>query len=137
PGQPRRQPRGPRQHQGAQMMPVPGREQPYPEAGRPAGPRPTRAMPTQPPPPEPGPPEQGLPPEPPRRRKRRFGVGKILLSLLVLFVVFVVGVWIYLDTSIKRIDAFANLSNRPAAAAGTNWLIVGSDSRDGLTPEQE
>jgi LCP family protein required for cell wall assembly len=91
-------------------------------------------------PPEPG--EQGPPPPAGRRaatprRKRRFGPGKILLTLLVVFVLFLVGVWVYLDTSINRTEAFAGLSNRPAAAAGTNWLIVGSDSRAGLTPQQE
>jgi LCP family protein required for cell wall assembly len=28
-------------------------------------------------------------------------------------------------------------ANRPAAGAGTTWLLVGSDSRAGLTPEQQ
>lgn len=138
PAQGRRQPRGPRQHQSAQAMPLPGREGGH----RPQGPPATRAMPMPPSEPayEPDPYDREPPrpsgPRPPRRR-RRFGPGKILLTLLVLFVVFLAGVWIYLDTSIKRTEAFANLSNRPAAASGTNWLIVGSDSRDGLTPEQE
>jgi len=77
------------------------------------------------------------PPGPRPRRKRRFGFGKILLSLVLLFVLFLAGVWIYLDTSINRTDAFANLTNRPAVASGTNWLIVGSDSRAGLTPQEE
>lgn len=98
----------------------------------------TRAMPAprgyQPEPWE----EEPPPPGGPRTgRRRRFGIGKILLSLFVLFVLFLVGVWIYLDNSINRTDAFSNLPNRPAAAAGTNWLIVGSDSREGLTPQQE
>jgi len=112
-------PRGPRQHQQAQMMPLPGRQAP---------PQRTRAMPAQPP--------QGPPPPRPRR-KRKFGIGKILLCLVLVFVVFLVAVWIYLDTSINRVQALADYDGRPAAAAGTNWLIVGSDSRDGLTAEQE
>ena len=138
PGRGRPQPRGPRQHQPAQALPLPGREAAHPGAARPAASPRTRALPVQPRP-ESGPYEEEPPPSaPPRpRRRRRFGAGKILLSLVVLFVVFLAGVWIYLDTSINRTEAFANLSNRPAAAAGTNWLIVGSDSRDGLTPEQE
>jgi LCP family protein required for cell wall assembly len=82
-------------------------------------------------------PREQKPRGPRPRRKRRFGFGKILLSLVLLFVLFLAGVWIYLDTSINRTDAFANLSNRPAAASGTNWLIVGSDSRAGLTPQEE
>ncbi|WP_027940643.1 LCP family protein [Amycolatopsis taiwanensis] len=135
----RQQPRGPRQHQSAQALPLPGREAGYPNRARPpVGPPATRAMPTPPGyEPQPGGQEPPQPPGPRPRRKRRFGIGKILLSLLVLLVVFLAGVWIYLDTSINRVEAFANVSDRPAAASGTNWLIVGSDSREGLTPEQE
>ncbi len=120
------------------MMPLPGQER-----QRPA----TRQMPRppagggfeQPPgqPPGQSPFEDQQPQQPPRRRKRRFGPGKILLTLVVLFVVFLAGVWIYLDSSINRVSALADYAGRPAAASGTNWLIVGSDSRDGLTPEQE
>ncbi|SFJ66090.1 cell envelope-related function transcriptional attenuator common domain-containing protein [Amycolatopsis sacchari] len=121
--------RGPRQHQAAQMLPVPGREGPT---------RPMSRRSAAPPPPPSEPPRYDREPLPERpRRKRKFGVGKILLTLVVLFVVFVAGVWIYLDTSINRVDALADYDGRPAAASGTNWLIVGSDSRDGLTPEQE
>ena len=124
--------RGSRQHQPAQMMPLPGRQAP---------PQQTRAMPMRPgpdgrpaqPPQRPG---EGFPPERPRR-KRRFGIGKILLCLVLAFVVFLVAVWIYLDSSINRVDALSDYGGRPAAASGTNWLVVGSDSRDGLTPEQE
>lgn len=138
-----RQPRGPRKHQSAQALPLPGREAAYPNPARlPTGPPATRALPTPPSAPpsderRAGGQEPPVPPGARPRRKRRFGVGKILLTLLVLFVVFLAGVWIYLDSSINRTEAFANLANRPAAAAGTNWLIVGSDSRDGLTPQQE
>jgi LCP family protein required for cell wall assembly len=110
------------------MLPVPGREAPA---------RPMPRRPAGPPPQPPEPPYDQQPPPGRPRRKRRFGIGKILLTLVVLFVVFVAGVWIYLDSSINRVDALSDYSGRPAAASGTNWLIVGSDSRDGLTPEQE
>lgn len=70
--------------------------------------------------------------QPPTRR-RRWGVGRVLLTMLIVFVVFLAGVWVYLETSINRTDAVHDYSGRPAAASGTNWLIVGSDSRDGLT----
>ncbi|NYI91205.1 LCP family protein required for cell wall assembly [Amycolatopsis endophytica] len=130
---PRVPPRGPRQHQRAQMLPVPGREGGYrqPPPRRP-GPPPTRAMPA-------GPPRQNVPPPagPPRRRRRRFGPGKILLTLLSVFVLFLAGVWVYLEFSINRIAALEDYEGRPAAASGTNWLIVGSDSREGLTAEDE
>lgn len=32
---------------------------------------------------------------------------------------------------------FSEYSERPAEGAGTTWLLVGSDSREGLTPEQQ
>ncbi|WAL63012.1 LCP family protein [Amycolatopsis cynarae] len=132
PGQPRQQPRGPRQHQGAQMLPIPGREAP---PRRQPPPRQAPPRPAGPPPQAPG---DGPPAaRAPRRGKRRFGPGKILLSLLLVFVLFLAGVWIYLETSINRVDAIKDYSGRPAAASGTNWLIVGSDSRDGLSQEQE
>jgi LCP family protein required for cell wall assembly len=128
-GHPRPQPRGSRQHQSAQMLPLPGRQAPArPMPRRPVGPPPL-------PPEEPPYDQQPLPERP--RRKRRFGIGKILLTLVVLFVVFLAGVWIYLDSSINRVDALSDYDGRPAAASGTTWLIVGSDSRDGLTTEQE
>ncbi|HVV09583.1 LCP family protein [Amycolatopsis sp.] len=120
-----RQPRGARQHQPAQMMPLPGREAPPgPPPRRPAGP-------------PPGPPREQMPPPGPPRKRRRFGIGKILLSLVLVVVAFIAGVWIYLEFSINRVEALKDYSGRPAAASGTNWLIVGSDSRDGLTTDQE
>jgi LCP family protein required for cell wall assembly len=44
---------------------------------------------------------------------------------------------VYVDRSLQRADALADYPGRLAATAGTNWLIVGSDSRAGLTPEQQ
>ncbi|EHB54895.1 cell envelope-related transcriptional attenuator [Mycolicibacterium rhodesiae JS60] len=44
------------------------------------------------------------------------------------------GVWI--DTSLRRVAVF-DYTDRPTAGAGTTWLLVGSDSRAGLTPEQQ
>ncbi len=69
-------------------------------------------------------------PERPRRRFRR-----ILTTLLTLFALFIAAIWIYLDFSIGRVDALEDYDGRPAAAEGTNWLIVGSDSREGLDAE--
>ncbi len=43
----------------------------------------------------------------------------------------------YLDQSITRIDALPNYPGRIADTPGTNWLIVGSDSRTGMSPEEE
>ncbi|NIH88630.1 LCP family protein [Amycolatopsis granulosa] len=112
------------------MMPVPGRADGYRQAPpRRSGPPPTRAMPSR----------GGVPPaaRPPRSRRRRFGPGKILLTLLSVVLLFFAGVWIYLEFSIHRVAAIEDYNGRPAAASGTNWLIVGSDSREGLSAEDE
>jgi LCP family protein required for cell wall assembly len=53
------------------------------------------------------------------------------------FVVGVVAVGVWIDSSLRRIPALADYPERPAAAKGTTWLLVGSDSRQGLTPEQQ
>ena len=70
------------------------------------------------------------------RRKRRFGPGKILGLLALVFVLFFAAIWLYLEFSINRVKAIADYSGRPAAAEGTNWLIVGVDTRAGLTKEE-
>ncbi|CAN3131451.1 Cell envelope-related function transcriptional attenuator common domain-containing protein [Mycobacterium sp. smrl_JER01] len=45
------------------------------------------------------------------------------------------GVWI--DSALTRIPALSNYPDRPGPGSGTNWLLVGSDGRDTLTPEQQ
>ncbi|WP_319452654.1 MULTISPECIES: LCP family protein [unclassified Mycobacterium] len=109
---------------------------PLPPAQRPPPPR--RQPPPAPPPPRP--PAQARPPAPPPkarkpRRKRRWG--RIVLAVLVVFVLAVVGTGLWIDNSLHRIPALADYAERPAAGRGTTWLLVGSDSRQGLTPEQQ
>src|SRR5882757_6641138 len=70
-----------------------------------------------------------------RRRKGR--VGKILLIILLVIVVLIAAVWIYLELSMNRVQALTDYPGRPAAGQGTNWLIVGSDSRAGLSAAEE
>ena len=43
----------------------------------------------------------------------------------------------WMDSSLHRIPALADYPERPAAGKGTTWLLVGSDSRQHLTPEQQ
>ena len=54
-----------------------------------------------------------------------------------MFAVAVVAVGFWIDSSLQRIPALADYPERPVAAQGTTWLLVGSDSRAGLTPEQQ
>ena len=72
----------------------------------------------------------------PRRRRTRRRIVRVLGVLVLALVLLVVGMWIYADRSLHRVDALADYSGRPAAGSGTNWLIVGSDSRQGLTDAQ-
>ncbi|WP_422743895.1 LCP family protein [Mycobacterium sp. WMMD1722] len=104
-----------------------------------------RLPPPPPPPPvRPPPPTRPRPPAPPPsppaltrrpRRKRRWG--RIVLTVLLVLLLTVTGLGIWVDTSLRRIPALADYPDRPAAARGTTWLLVGSDSRAGLDPEQQ
>ena len=73
------------------------------------------------------------------RQVRRWGRA-IALSLLVLLLLAgggVLGGAVWLDASLHREPVLADYPDRPAAGRGTNWLLVGSDSRQGLSPEQQ
>ena len=56
--------------------------------------------------------------------------------MLVLAAGGLVGGAVWIDTSLHRVAVF-DYAERPAAGAGTTWLLVGSDSRAGLTPDQQ
>jgi len=71
---------------------------------------------------------------PPVRRKRR---GRAVLTVLVVLVLALVGFLVYVDMSLKREDALPGGGDRPVAGPGTNWLLVGSDSREGLDAARE
>ncbi|MCP9275788.1 LCP family protein [Mycolicibacterium sp. CAU 1645] len=135
-------------------FPPPPLQPPPPPPVRQPPPPPPRRQPPPPPPPaarRPAPPPKALspkpakpakppkPPTPPRaakpRRKRRWG--RIVLSLLLVSVLAVGGLGIWLDTALHRIPALTAYTDRPAAGKGTTWLLVGSDSRQDLTPEQQ
>ncbi|MFH9728590.1 LCP family protein [Streptomyces sp. NPDC017254] len=42
-----------------------------------------------------------------------------------------------LDTGITRVDPFKDMKNRPQAGNGMNVLVVGTDGRDRITPEEK
>jgi LCP family protein required for cell wall assembly len=44
---------------------------------------------------------------------------------------------LWVETSLRRSPVRADYPGRPAPGRGTTWLLVGSDSRQGLTPEQQ
>ena len=45
--------------------------------------------------------------------------------------------YFYLDSKITRKNILVDYKGRPVQGAGTNWLITGSDSRQGLTRKEE
>lgn len=59
-----------------------------------------------------------------------------MLAPLALLVLALVAMVVF-DQSLSRVDALADYPGRVADTPGTNYLLVGSDSRAGLTPEQE
>ncbi|MEE6136284.1 LCP family protein [Mycobacterium sp. 050128] len=72
-------------------------------------------------------------------KKRRWGrvIASTLLIGLLLTVAVVLGGGLWLDTTLHRKAVLTNYPDRPASSRGTNWLLVGSDSRQGLSAEQQ
>jgi LCP family protein required for cell wall assembly len=60
-----------------------------------------------------------------------------LLALIVLFVATGIGTWLWASGKVTKVAALSDYDGRPAAGAGTNWLVVGSDARSNLTPAQK
>ncbi len=74
------------------------------------------------------------------RGRRRLRPRRILaiIALVIVVVLVLSGVgYFYLNSKLTRVNALVDYAGRPAASAGTNWLITGSDSRQGLTRKQE
>ena len=61
-----------------------------------------------------------------------------IVGLLVVLVLVFTGVmYFYLNSKLTRVNALIDYNGRPVAGAGQNWLITGSDSRQGLTRKEE
>lgn len=67
-------------------------------------------------------------------RRPRFKL-RYLWLLLVLWLVYLIAVPFFAWNNVSQVKAFPS-GQRPADTPGTNYLIVGSDSRKGLTAEQ-
>ena len=61
----------------------------------------------------------------------------IIALLIVVVLLVTTGLYFYLNSQLHRANVLVDYAGRPAASAGTNWLITGSDSRQGLTRKQE
>jgi LCP family protein required for cell wall assembly len=103
-------------------------------------PEPTRILPQIPPPsghrPTPAQPAPMQPPPPRRRRRSRVGSGfKLVVALLVLWLIYVVAVPFFAWSQVEKV-AFEPDGQRPVDQPGTTYLMVGSDSRADLSPEE-
>jgi LCP family protein required for cell wall assembly len=81
--------------------------------------------------------DRGAAPPPGRvrgRPRRRWGRRLLIVALVLL--VAMVGTYFYLDSRLHRVDVLGDYAGRPGDTPGTNWLIVGSDSRKGLSRAQ-
>ena len=82
-------------------------------------------------------------PEPPKKKRSRFARRPRLTFLRVLLVVVLVvivgsaGLLFYFDSKLHRVNALSAYPGRVGDTPGTNWLLVGSDSRSGLSAEQK
>lgn len=85
----------------------------------PASPQPTIAQPTP----------------PPTKRRRRWSIWRIIAGALAAYVLWLVALGVYAATSLDKVEA---LSPVPIADTdGTVWLLVGSDSREGLSKKEQ
>lgn len=71
-----------------------------------------------------------------RRTLRPRRILRLLLVLALAYVVFAGGLFLWAGGRLRHTEALAGHPDRPAAGQGTNWLLVGSDSRRKLTAEQ-
>jgi LCP family protein required for cell wall assembly len=61
----------------------------------------------------------------------------ILAIVVALAVIGTAGIYFYLNSHLHRANVLVSYSGRPVPGSGSNWLITGSDSRQGLTRKQE
>lgn len=101
---------------------------PTPPLGRPRTPPPSPRGGTPPPPAPPAKQKR-------TRRRRRFPLLRTLGVLLLAWLVFLIGTPVYAWTTGTEVDAFPS-GERPAPQPGTTVLLVGSDAREDLTPEE-
>ncbi|MFI2634873.1 LCP family protein [Streptomyces collinus] len=84
----------------------------------------------------PGGPGDGLyEPRPAPNWRRRIKVTAI--TLVTLLVVTSVGTYFWADSKLNREVDLSKVIDRPEAGEGTNYLIVGSDSRKGMSAEEK
>jgi LCP family protein required for cell wall assembly len=97
-------------------------------------PPPVEGAPAPPPRPEPAPVPHAPARRPPRRTRRN--VLLVVLVVVLLWLAFLVWVPLNAWGNVSRVDNNPS-GDRPVDNGGSNYLLVGSDSREGLSPEQQ
>ena len=59
-----------------------------------------------------------------------------VLLVLLLVVALLLGLFLIFYSRIDKVDALQDYEGRPEASPGQDWLIVGSDSREGLSDQE-
>ncbi|WP_326650310.1 MULTISPECIES: LCP family protein [unclassified Streptomyces] len=67
--------------------------------------------------------------------RRRLKIGS--LTLVVLLLAVSIGTYFWADSKLKREVDLAKVIERPGSGEGTNYLIVGSDSREGMSADEK
>lgn len=75
-----------------------------------------------------------IPPAQPRSRARTLSWKKIIAGILAFLLLAVAALTVWTDARLNRVAALPD--TQVANTAGTNWLLVGSDSRLGMTEEE-
>ncbi|MFF3495588.1 LCP family protein [Streptomyces sp. NPDC002795] len=79
-------------------------------------------------------PPTGRPVRPPNWGKR---IKRTALAVVVVVVVASVGTYFWADSKLHRDVDLSKVIDRPEAGDGTNYLIVGTDSREGMSAEDK
>ena len=69
------------------------------------------------------------------RKRRRFRPMRIIGVLLLVILLVLAGTAWWVDSQINRIDALSGYEGQVGNTSGSNWLLVGSDSREGMSEE--
>lgn len=67
--------------------------------------------------------------------RRRLKIGSLVLVVALLAVT--IGTYFWADSKLKREVDLSKVIERPGSGEGTNYLIVGSDSREGLSADEK
>ncbi len=88
-------------------------------------------------------PQPPVPPDPyaqydePRQRNWPRRTGYAAIALVLIMVIVATGTYFWADSKLRREVDLSMVEDRPESGEGTNYLIVGSDSREGLSEEDQ